>query len=320
MSEFKFKFIEWAGEKITKPGAYSKVPLETYHKQICDGPSVSSSGLRTAFLKSPAHFYAEWAGNPGREKRDEKPPFVMGRAVHHLLLGEPFFAKLFAVQPKTWTDPVTGEDCEWRKGKGGAKHADAWAVEQAKAGRAVLKEEDLVNIRGMATRLGMNPIVRAGALNGYIERSFFWKDKETGLWLKIRPDVVPGDSGDYVDYKTTTSVLWRDLQSAIFDYGYFMQLALVREGVRELGLPFTSATLFFQEKANPWCERVVTIKDHELDRGEKANRASIRAIADCLAKGRWPGPGGDREDAAQIELPEWAEKQVDDRIKFGVPT
>ena len=54
--------------------------------------------------------------------------------------------------------------------------------------------------------------------------------------------------------------------------------------------------------------------------GYVAAKVALDAMALCLKKKHWPGPGGDREDAQNIELPEWAEKQIDDRIKYGVPT
>lgn len=320
-AEFKFKFIEWDGKPISKPGIYSKIPIEVYHTQdVCVGPSVSSSNLRTCFLESPAHFYANWSGNPNRKEEEDKHHFVFGRALHHLMLGEPFFAKLFAVRPDEYPseDRKTGE-VTFKKWTRQAAYCAQWEMKQERAGRAILTSTDLENLKGCAKRLGMNAIVKAGALNGYIERSMIWRDKDTGLWLKSRPDSIPGDSGDYVDLKTTQSVQWKDLQRTIHERGYFMQKALVRMGARALGLPFTSATLMFVEKSDPWCERVVTLKEPTLDRGERANRAAIDTIAANLKRntGYWPGPGGEKDDATPIELPEWADKSVDDRIKFG---
>ena len=318
MTERAIKTIKWDFKPITKAGLYSGVSLEIYHQaKICDGPSVSSSGLRKLFSESPAHFYAEWPGNPNREDQDDKPHFVLGRAVHHLMLGEPFFAKLFAVQPDEYPDKVTGEMKKWTYG---AAFCKKWRDQQWKDGKAILTTADVANIRGMAERLGANPLVRHGALNGLIERSGFFKDKPTGLWVKIRPDAIPTDSGDYTDLKTTVSVRWNELCRAIFEFGYHQQLALIRTGARELGLPFNSASLIFVEKTSPWCERIVTVKDSDLDRGERANRAALDAMARCIKSGHWPGPGGEREDAEHIEMPEWAQKQIDDRLEYGIAT
>ena len=326
MTNGAIKSTPWDGKTITKPGLYSGIPLGLYHSaNICDGPSVSSSGLRKIFSESPAHFYASWPGNPNRKPEEDKTHFKIGRAIHHLMLGEPFFAKLFAVQPATYEveekERGTGEwvkTGEWKPWSNNALVCKRWNAEQAKAGRAVLTKDDLDVIRGMAESLGNNPLVRAGALNGMIERSGFYKDKSTGLWVKFRPDAIPTSDGDYTDLKTTTSVEWRDIQKTTFERGYHQQLGLMRTGARELGFQFSSATLLFIEKTDPFCNRAVTLKDSVLDRGERANRAALDAIADCMKAKRWPGPGGDREDAVGLDLPEWAEKQIDDRLKFGI--
>ena len=313
----KNKNIEWDGTPITKPGLYSKIPLEVYHSaEICDGPSVSSSGLRKIFNESPAHFYAEWSGNPDRLEAKEKAHFALGRAVHHLMLGEPFFAKLFAAQPLEYPDSKTGEMKPWSNL---SNHAKAWKESMSNAGRSILTGKDVENIRGMAVSLGRHPIIRAGALNGMIERSMFWKDKDTGLWVKSRPDSIPNDSGDFVDLKTTISVLHRDLARTIAELGYHMQGALIRSAAREvLGIKSPTFTLVFVEKTAPWCVRVVTLKDNDLDLGERANRAALDAVAGCIKSKSWPGPGGDREDAEHIELPEWSQKQIDERLKYGI--
>lgn len=311
------KTIEWDGKPVSKPGMYSKIPLSVYHSQsICDGPSVSSSGLRTLASKSPAHFYAEWSGNPNREEEDEKAHQIVGRAAHHLMLGEPFFAKLFCVQPTEYPDAKTGEMKKWTYAAGYCKD---WRTARNSEGRAILTGEAVASIKGMAIALGSHPIVKAGALNGMIERSIFWKDKDTGLWVKVRPDSIPTSSGDFVDLKTTTSVLWNDLRRTISDFGYHQQGALTRTAAREvLKIASPTFTLIFAEKDKPHCVRVVTIKDGDLDRGERQNRAGLDTIARCLKSGHWPGPGGEREDAENIELPEWSQKQIDDRLEYGV--
>lgn len=311
------KTIEWNGKPISVPGLYSKIPLSVYHSQaICDGPSVSSSGLRTLSLKSPAHFYNEWSGNPDREEKEETEAQIVGRAAHHYLLGEKFFDKLFCAQPTEYPDAKTGELKKWTYA---AAYCKDWRTARNAEGRAILTAGDIESIKGMYLSLGENPIVKAGALNGLIERSMVWKDKETGLWVKVRPDSIPTASGDFVDLKTTQSVLWNDLRTAIFEYGYHQQGALVRMGAREvLKIASPSFTLVFVEKPKPNCVRIVTVKDSDLDRGEKQNRDALDTIARCLKSGHWPGPGGDRGDAEIIELPEWGQKQIDDRLEYGI--
>jgi len=311
------KTLIWNGEPITRAGIYSGISLDAYHTAtICDGPSLSSSGLRVFFLQSAAHFYSTWAGNPNRVEQEDKAHFIMGRAVHHLFLGEKNFAKLFCIQPEEYPDKQTGVLKKWTYQ---SSYCQRWRDLQHRQALSILTQKDFDNIRGMSQSLAGHPIVNAGALNGQIERSVFWKDKETGLWLKSRPDAIPTTSMDFVDLKTTTSVLWPDIQRAIAENGYAQQGALVCEGAkRVLGIDRPTFTLVFIEKKPPWCVRVVTLKDNDLDRGAKANRYAIDGIARCMKAKRWPGPGGDREDAEHIELPGWAQSQIDDKLGFGV--
>lgn len=307
------KAIKWDGQPISKPGLYSGIDLDIYHSAgICDGPSISSSGLRTIFNESPAHFYAGWRGNPNAIERKETRPFIIGRAAHHLHLGQPDFAGLFVMQPEEYEDEKTGEIKTWSNN---AKVCRAWHAARREEGRTVLTTKEVEQIKGMAMELGNHPIVRAGALNGYIERSMFWKDKATGIWLKSRPDAIPGDSGDFVDYKTTDSVDWTSLVRSIGEFGYHQQGALVREAARVvLDIKQPTFTLVFQEKKPPHCVRVVTLKDNDLDRGSKQNRSAIDTFDRCLKSRHWPGPGGEREDAEFIELSDYEQKRIDAQL------
>lgn len=308
------KSIKWDGKQISKPGMYSNIPIMSYHRHdICDGPSISSSGLRKIFSESPAHFYSTWSGNPKRIESEDAAHFRIGRAIHHLVLGEKFFKSLFAVQPDEWPDD-NGVLKPWHNSRNVCK---AWNESRRKEGRTPLTRSDVLVIHNMALSLSNNPLVKAGALNGLIERSIFWKDKETGIWLKVRPDSIPGDSGDFVDLKTIYSVQWRDMVKSIAERGYHAQGALIREGaIRVLKMNNPTFSLVFAEKKAPYCTRVVTLKDNDLDLGDEQNRVALRRFADCLKSGRWPGPGGDRDDAAHIELNERQRELIKERINF----
>ncbi len=308
------KSIKWNGEQVSKPGIYSNMPMEAYHAyNICDGPSISSSGLRKIFNESPAHFYCQWRGNPKAIEPEDASHFRVGRAVHHLMLGEQFFSKLFAIQPTEWPDD-DGVLKPWHNNRNVCRQ---WNAARTKEGRAVLTKADVISIRNMVISLEHNPLVQAGALNGLIERSFFWKSTETGIWLKSRPDSIPGDSGDFVDLKTCQSVMWNDLLRTVTDRGYVQQGALVRQAARTLlKIANPTFTLVFVEKKIPYCNRIVTLKDSDLERGEKQNKVALEIFAKCLKDDHWPGPGGDREDAEYFELSERAQKDIDEKIEI----
>lgn len=294
--------------KIKEPGIYSGVPIELYHGDLCEGPSISSSGLRKIANESPAHYFVDSYLNPDPPEEKKTPEhFILGRAAHHLLLGEDDFSTQFIVRPEAYAEKP------WNSNRTDCKE---WLAKQAKGGRTVLLPAQIKAIRGMAKSLAETPLVKSGILNGAVEQTGVWVDKETGIYVKIRPDCIPNDSGDVCDLKTTTDVGYDELSKTIGNFGYHQQGALVGEGMQALlGRPMTSFSLCFVEKDAPWCARIVTLKDCDLDRGRKQNRVALRIFADCIDKGEWPGPG-DYSEAEFIEIPSWLQTRIDHKLEM----
>lgn len=301
----------WNGRPISRAGAYSNVPISIYHSgKLCVGPSISSSGLRTIFSQSEAHYWDQSPFNPNRAERVESEAFIMGRATHHLLLGEPFFAKTFVVKP---TEAPDGSG-PWN---GNKKVCRKWLEDQAKAERTVLTPDMVQRIKWMALALGKEHLVRAGALNGLIECTMAWPDPETGVWLLSRPDVIPTDSGDFVDLKTTTDVSFASLTRTVGEYGYHQQGALVEEGYKTIfKRDITSFSLYFIESRRPHCARMVTLKSEDLKLGAKQNRNALRRFVACMNSGVWPGPGGNQETVQYIEISDRQRELIETRLKM----
>lgn len=293
------KSIAWDGKPISKPGMYAGIPMDVYHSQaICVGTSVSSSGLRKVLSEnkgSPAHFFDQWDGNPNRDEPDDKAHFVLGRAVHHLMLGQPNFAREFIIRPDEIADPKTGEMKKWHGGRDACKD---WIERAQRTGRTILSSDQVQDIKGMAMRLGSNPDINPpegnGILSGQIERTIIFRDNKTGLFVKVRPDAIPTASGDFSDLKTTTSIQTLDVMRSITDFAYHQQMALIRTAAREvLKIEPSSFSLVFQEKKRPYCVRIVMLKRERLDLGEKQNRIALDLIARCIKEKHWPGPSED---------------------------
>lgn len=291
------------GALIDRDGVFA-LSMTEYHGQPTVGPSVSSSGLRTIWADSPAHFWCRSRMNPARLPEEDKPHFTLGRLAHRLLLeGRTDFDREFVVRPDQWSD--------WR-----SKDAKAWRESVQASGLTVITQEDLELVTGMARGLAAHPLVKAGILDGYVERSLIWKEPASGVWLKSRPDNIPSDGPDVSDLKTTTSVATEDLARTIASFGYHAQGALVGMGVKAvLGREMETFTLVFVETKPPHCVRVVTIKPDDIARGEQQIRAAIDMFAECVASGDWPGPGGVQQDAEYLDLPNWARTSIDNRLQ-----
>lgn len=289
---------------ITSPGCYVDLDIQRYHGQCTDGPSVSSSGLRTIFIDSPAHYWVGSHLNPNRVEEPQSEALILGRAAHHLLLGEKEFGRLFVVRPDRFDS--------WRTGE--AKH---WKAEQEKAGMTVLLPGQIETIRGMHASLQAHPLITGGILDGAIEHSLIWQDEETGIWLKARPDAIPTASGDFADLKTAASVAPEDLSRAVSDRRLDMQAALVKWGAKAaLGIDMNDFALVFVEKAPPHCVEVRVIRQDHIEEAEGDLRAALRLFAKCLKNNSWPGPGGSLSDLAPIGLSDFARRRAADRRAF----
>ncbi|MCX5569642.1 PD-(D/E)XK nuclease-like domain-containing protein [Kaistia nematophila] len=294
---------------ITSKGCYVDLDIERYHGQCTDGPSISSSGLRTIFIDSPAHYWKSSAINPNRIPYVPTEPMVLGKAAHHLLLGERDFGRLFTVRLAKAPD---GRD--WN---GNNASCRAWLAEQAHAGLTVLTSGQIEAIRGMHASLQAHPLITAGILDGAIEHSMIWQDEETGIWLKARPDAIPTASGDFADLKTAAGVAPEDLSRAVSDGRLDMQAALVKWGAKAvLGIEMNDFALVFVEKTPPHCVEVRVIRPDHIEEAEGDLRAAIRLFAKCLKTNTWPGPGGTSVDPAPIGLSDFARRRAADRRAF----
>lgn len=287
------------GEKITEPGAY-KMPMATYHSQCCPGPSVSSSGLRTIAHKSPLHFWDQSELNPDAELREPSDSLILGQATHALVLGDEEFDEQFIFVPDdapprpTKTQIAAFErDGEWsEKAAPGAKF---WEEFDARAdGRMLLKAEQVAKIQRMAENLAKTPEAVAALTGPLAEISMIWQDEATGIWVKSRPDMIPGNGADFSDLKTfapKTSHPKLAVQRAITDHAYADQMALAVEGCeRVLGGTASDCRLIFVQTTPPYVVIPVRLDEEALYWGRVHNRHALDTMARCLESGEWPGP------------------------------
>jgi hypothetical protein len=305
------KSISWNNKTVVEQGCYRGIPILDYHRaDLCDAPSVSSKILRAIISESPRHAFEKSSLNPDRDVDEtENQAMALGRLLHSAVAGEvggETFESDTIMRPATVAGHAyNGNRKEWRE----------WYAEKRAAGLTVITPEMGTKLKGMILALGQFPLVQQGILGAAPERSLIIKDPR-GFWIKARPDEVANDDGDYVDLKTTHSILYKDTQRTIINHGYAQQGALVLQAARALGLPASTFTLLWIENKRPFCVRAQTLKDEDLARGHALNQLALKIFWECYQTGVWPGPGDDRADAEYVELPDWWRKSVDDRIKF----
>lgn len=301
------KTIQWNGQTITEPGAYVGISLDDYHnkRDLFDGPSISKSPLKDLLPThggSPKAFWGRWKFNPDHITEPSTAALDFGKAVHCLLLGDEKFSERFVVRPDEFPDYKTKAAREWR---------DA----SVKAGKTIVTPDQIETIRRMSRDAAEYPLVKMGILNGEIERTLCWKDEETGIWLKARPDAISAE-GVYADLKTASKFEEDFLERQLFDAGYYLQGTIARYVSRKLAMPFETFVLVYVLNDPVPDTTHVELSPHDMDRGERAVRWCLRTIREGLDTGIWNGArpfnGGERH----LQMKPWAKDRLENFLQL----
>jgi hypothetical protein len=280
---------------ITVPGIYPNISDTDYHgREICPGPSISSSGLRTLLMQSPAHYWWDSPLNPDREPAEPSKALKLGSLAHTWLLeGEVFVDRYMVV------------DDDLNLNSKGGRLAKEDAAEQ---GKTLIRKKEMRAVQAMKAQMERSMAAPLFA-DTRTEMTLAWKDDETGVWLRTRFDALPPSPRRILpDYKTAESAKPSDFERSIANYGYHMQAALYMESIRAVTGERPERWLFVvQEKAGPYAVSVLQLRPETLVLGRHMVRRAIRIFADCLAADRWPTYS---DNAEPVGLPRWAENQM----------
>lgn len=268
------------------------VENETYHR----GPGVSCSGL-IEIRRTPAHFL-DWKLHPPAQT----PALVFGSALHTAVLEPGEFDLRFAVKP----------DCDRRTKEGKATYEE---FEKTLEGRAIVTRDQIESITAIRAAVGSHENASLLLNTPHKELSFYWKDPETGILCRCKPDALcPG--GFLLDVKTTEDACASEFRRKVENYSYDMQVAMALAGVREAltqsgrldeckdllcDIPLFLAV----EKEAPYQLALYTLPTAWLERGLSKFRRALCIYAECQRTGQYPGYP---TEITTLEEPAWAAK------------
>jgi len=300
----------WDGKTpISENGIYRGISLDDYHNNLdlLDAPAVSKSALKwldpIQKNSSPKAFWGRWKFNPDHVKPKPSDALDFGKATHCLLLGDEDFDAAFVIRPDRFPD--------YKK-----KEAQEWKSDQIAAGKTIVTPEQFERIARMRDDANQYPLVQQGLMTGRVERSMLWKDPETGIWLKARPDVIPNADAVYADLKTASSFDEDFLSRQIVDASYYLQAAMTRMACRGLGLPFKTFVLLYVLNDDVPDTSHVEIDEEDIDRGEDIIRYALRTIRECLDSGYWPGKLPFSAGERFIKMKPWSRQTLDQFIAY----
>lgn len=202
-----------------KPGVYPNLTNEEYHD---NKESISRSAMMD-FDKSPYTYWAKHL-NPDRPNKDATPQMAFGSAFHAMILEPPTFDKKYVMKPEPVLLKNVGRE---------AYEAYKKVVEYLEtSNKKVLSNDEWINLIAMREKIHSSKQAIQLLNGGRIEHSLFWDDKESGLLLKARPDILHENM--IIDLKTTSDASPRAFQYDIVKYGYHIQFAMMRDAVEAL--------------------------------------------------------------------------------------
>ncbi len=296
---------------ITQAGAYADIPMSDYHRNpnLLPGPSLSSSGAKKISSQSAFHYWYDSPLNPNRPEEDSAPHFNVGKAAHDMLLMGEDWRKNYFVTPEGFSLAAKN------------KFAEAIAEREAaiEAGIPVLRYQDAKVVEAVTEAIGANKDAINALSNGLPEMTLAWQDRETGVWLRARPDWLPNSIINGAPVRVVTDLKFlaqthcrpHGFSKALFDFGYHQSAAFYDDGIEAIyGQRATNWLFVAVEKDAPHSVSVYELPQTDVERGRFQNRQAIRTFADCLAADKWPSYTS--EEIQMVGLPIWARRAIDE--------
>lgn len=271
--------------EIFEPGIYD-ISNDQYHAS----EGISRSAL-WEFKQLPHKYWYKYLSG----KYIQKPTsdaMNIGKLVHTLTLEPWKFGEEYFVMPKID-----------RRTKIGKNTYDD--IISSSIGKAVISQENYDLALSMTASISSNPMVSETLMCSKIEKSIYWKDDETGLICKARPDIWRGAIA--ADLKTTANASPKVFQHEAMKYGYYLQAAMIYEACQSLQMPFESFVFLCVEKEEPYSTAIYALDDNALQYGIDLFHSLLRKLKQCKDSNDWPDYGINTLFAPQYALLETLE-------------
>jgi hypothetical protein len=275
------------------------VTEEQYH---ADRTSVGSTQLRKV-LDSPMGFWAGYYGDQEPvEEEDEADHFKVGKMVHMAILENERFKKTYVIQPKFWGFTQKGEKTDNLNCKEVKEQIAAWSAALPPEAK-VCTSDQLDMITGIAEAIMKHPQGPNLIKDCKPEVPGYYRDPETGILCRIKPDLLKFNGSAMTDLKTAKSSDETFFGSQAFNHRYDIQLFMYAEGARLInGVMPELLTSLVIEKPKPHEPAIFYWQKEDLVQAEIDYRAGLRKLRKCIDENKWPYR---QEMIGRIRTPQW---------------
>lgn len=266
------------------------IPNEVYHKST----GLSRSGLME-FKKSPYHYWHRYL-NPERTPAYCTAAMLVGELVHALVLEPQHFderyvfpQELEAMPPELRKKDVGAELFEQskaaRKEVQDRNNAAREEFKKLAEGRQVITMAMYEEAAHYAQSVLKDPTAKALFTGVQVEKSIYFTHKGTGLQCKVRPDAWIGSV--VTDLKTCKDASFDAFQRAAVGAGYFIQAAMIKQGLESIGMELQKFIFYCVEKSEAAPCTYYELDMETLERAENEYNNLMHGIAYCMENNRW---------------------------------
>lgn len=253
-------------------------------------------------IESPALFYGRHVAKPPIYPFKTSKEMEIGQVAHECL-SNPGGLDGVCIQIPADVLDTRG----YRKGNA----YDEWSKEHD--GLIQLKAEEFATVKAMVRSVYTHE--ESGNLLStamHYEFSLFWRDDESGLDLRARPDMIcsaPGNKVIVVDFKTTRAINRNEFGKDAWKFGYHRQAHWYSEAVRRFGYEVQDFRFIAVDKS-PAHECVVyRLREDAIELGRDENELSWLELRRRLDENDWINH--ETEGIVDVDLPGWAYPPID---------
>lgn len=263
----------------------AEIILDLTNEEYHSSAAVSKSGLD--LIDKGLFYYWDKHINPNKEEERRRDAFIIGEAVHTLVLEPELEEESIAVYPH------------------GIRGDKRKAFEQENEGKLLLTASTYAKAQGMRDAVMRHPLASQYLTGpGRAEQSIFWTwGPNFPVRCRIRPDRITGD-GVMVDLKTTKSVRPASFQKSIELFRYHVQAGFYSEGFyRAFGYAPKAFVFVAVEKIPPYHVGVFVMKEKAIKLGRQQAALDVMKYYRAYTTGQWG-----IAEPEEVDVSDWQER------------
>lgn len=289
-----------------KPGIYSGISKADYFalNKVGNIPVASNSIMSRLLNSSPAHIFND-DEDDDKTKSRHKEDRILGDAVHCSVFEPEEYEKQFVDLTDERLELLIQTTKLDRRRKA---HKELWDGLVERFGVDAIMNQDMIDRKErMLAELKFNDEFQRVMENAIVEVAIVWEDPEYGFLTRGRADILSPnwqDSGQVLinDLKSTRSANPWMFSKTMYDFRYYLQAMLYRQGLEANGIPVFNFQFFAIESNRPHCVVPYYMSNQAWDQAERDNRYIRKVWAKMLEKGAFGYDSSPRE----IGLPGYA--------------